>query len=246
MQSWVVADLGNSRMKWGRGRGQVEEAVALEYDSSTPWHNQAQAWQLDGPTHWIVGSVHPERQRAFVAWLRQRGDTVRTIESFHDIPIGLDVETPETVGLDRLFNALAAKDWRPVGVTGTIIIIGAGTAVTVDVLDAQDRFAGGAILPGLGMAAAALHQFTAQLPRIETPAPCPAFPGRHTRAALEAGVFAAVVGGIEWCCRRLDQAPCAYLLTGGDASVLMPALPWPVHHLPFLTLQGLRLASMGP
>ena len=97
-------------------------------------------------------------------------------------------------------------------------------------------------MPGFGLMAAALNDYTALLPRIEMPPKPPNFCGTNTRAALEAGVFWAVAGGILALLQQQPQrekSPPIVFLTGGDAPLLIPVLPC-VEVWPEMTLEGLR------
>ena len=76
------------------------------------------------------------------------------------------------------------------------VIVDAGSAVTVDYVDERGVFRGGAILPGLRLMAQALHDYTALLPVVTIDGEA-AMPGATTTEAIKAGVFAAVLGGVE-------------------------------------------------
>src|SRR5207249_10383120 len=113
---------------------------------------------------WAVASVNPPVLHRFVAWSYNHGGTV-VFEKYTDLPIRLNVDEPETVGLDRLFGAVAAKAMVPPGTPA--ITVDVGTAVTVNLIDAEGVFQGGAIFPGPRLMARALHDFTAKLPLSE-------------------------------------------------------------------------------
>ena len=116
----------------------------------------------------VVCSVRPEADAAATAlWLRL-GGTAEPEFFGRELPVPMPVRVaePDKVGTDRLLLALGAKT-----VAGApCIVVSAGTAITVDVVDADGFFAGGAIAPGFGLAADALHEKTAFLPRVR-PAP---------------------------------------------------------------------------
>ena len=75
------------------------------------------------------------------------------------------VDEPDAVGIDRVFGALAAKSMVPAGTPA--ITVDVGTAVTVNLIDADGVFQGGAIFPGPRLMGLALHQHTAKLPLID-------------------------------------------------------------------------------
>ncbi len=241
----LVADIGNSRIKWGLCRnGQVVESVSLHPDDRAAWQHQTGIWNLSAAQAWTVCGVQPERRDALVDWLRRRGDRVTVLDSWKQLGLPVRVEYPDRVGLDRLLNAVAVAACLPSG-TGAILI-DAGSAVTVDWLDSTGAFGGGAIFPGLRLMTKALHDYTALLPLVEVPHSRPPMPGKSTVAAMEAGVFGAVVGGIQYLVQQLAAhttgAPRVFL-TGGDAVLLQAALDPGVAVWPHMTLEGLRLAA---
>ena len=144
------------------------------------------------------------------------------------------------VGLDRLFcaAAAAAKGRLPA------VVIDAGTAITVDLVDGQGRFRGGAIAPGLGISFAALHQHTGGLPLIEPSDLGDAVPalGTNTKAAIQSGVVRGLAGLVD---RLVDEIaapePVRVVLTGGDGSRLSAYLRSDFELEPDLILWGLAL-----
>jgi type III pantothenate kinase len=243
---WVV-DVGNSRIKWGRCLAeQVADGTALPPDDPTAWEESLRSW-IVGEATWAVGGVHPERIARLTTWLRERGQVVVVLDTWQQLPIRVEVDFPSRVGLDRLFNVIAAKDWcRP---EIPLCVVDAGSAVTVDWVDEHGAFRGGAIFPGFGLMAKALHDYTALLPQIPAPPPSlPILPGTNTEAAMQAGIFWAVVGGIRAMIHELFQRADSrrhreIFLTGGDAGILACTLGLDLHVWPTMTLEGIRLAA---
>jgi type III pantothenate kinase len=157
------------------------------------------------------------------------------------VPIGTEVKAPERVGVDRLLGALAT--YRRVG--AECIVVDFGTAITVNSVRGDGIFLGGAILPGLGMAARALSEGTALLPEIPLPAAAPAV-GRSTEEAIAAGMIhgaAGAVTGLIDGARRVVGAGAKVVLTGGDAACVAAHLPPDCREvLPDLVLEGLLVA----
>jgi type III pantothenate kinase len=236
----VVADIGNSRIKWGRcAANKIDEAASLSVDEAA-WRDQASRW--GAVDEWIVAGVQPAVRERFVAWLRSRDAKVVVLDSYRRLPIEVDVDAPERVGLDRLFNAIAVAARMEQG--RAALIVDAGSAVTVDLLDETHAFAGGVIFPGLRLMTTALHEHTAQLPLVEVKK-LPEIPARNTADAIEAGVLHAVLGGIERVLQFLfsEHTNALVYLTGGDAALLSPLLVMPHLVEPLLTLDGIRLAA---
>lgn len=170
------------------------------------------------PLHWFVASVHRGREQQLAQWIERHraGDTYRRLDH-QDFPLRIEVELPDRVGHDRLAAAVAANRLRAAG--RAAIVVDAGTAITVDLVDAAGAFQGGAILPGLQMSARALAEQTDALPQVPVPRTPPPGLGKHTRAAIESGLFWGAVGGIRMLIERLSEQNAAsvdVLLTGGD------------------------------
>ena len=246
----VVVDIGNTRLKWGVCRdGRVSDVLRLPLDDTAAW-NAALA-KLPPPhsftRKWAVASVNPPATLRFVGWSDDHGVTV-VFEDRAFLPIRVSVDFPEKVGLDRLFGAVAAKAMVPPGTPA--ITVDVGTAATVNLIDADGVFQGGAILPGPRLMARALNEFTAKLPHSEpTGAADAAMPGKNTGAAIRAGILAALCGGVT----RLTGALAArcpvppwVFVTGGGAH-LLDGCPMPGagarKAVPALTLEGIRIAA---
>jgi type III pantothenate kinase len=247
----IVADLGNSRLKWGRvaATGVLDETVALPLDDSEAWAQTWSRWQLDAlPSVWSISTVNPPVAQRLGDFLSERRvDGVSWYGSARDVPVLHRLEQPETAGADRALAALAATDRLPSGRAG--LVVSCGTAITVERITADGVWDGGVIAPGLGLSARALHLLTAQLPLIE-PCTVPVAWGRSTRPALEAGLFWGVVGAVrEILARQVDDRlidPWT-IWTGGDASLVAPAVGGPeVAIIPDLVLLGLIRASSPP
>ena len=252
MKPAVVVDVGNTRIKWGRcADDRVAEMASLAHDDEDAWREQMTGWQIPPGSTWAISGVQPKQRDRLCAWLAGEGQQTAVVNSYRQLPLQIDVDFPDKVGLDRLLNAVAVNTVR--SPEAGAFIVDAGTAVTVDYVDASGTFQGGAIFPGLRLMAKALHEHTAALPLIELfkPAPIAAFkrtpfPARNTEDALRTGIVQAVLGGID---RIAASRPdCELFLGGGDAlflSVQMASqqLAWPKippRMWPEMTLEGIR------
>jgi type III pantothenate kinase len=148
---------------------------------------------------------------------------------------------PESIGPDRLANAVAAR----VLLGAPCLAIDFGTAVTFDVVDAAGRFAGGVIAPGVLLLTSYLHEQTALLPKVEL-GPVRRAIGRTTEEAIRSaavhgfrGLVRELIGEIkkELGCPRLPV-----VATGGYAAWAGRGLPEISIVRPHLTFEGLRLA----
>jgi type III pantothenate kinase len=241
----IVVDVGNSRIKWGRCEaGTVSDFAGLPHNQPDAWEEQLRRWGFADRVTWVVCGVQLRTRDRLVEWLGRRADEVVTLESARSLPLRTRLEQPDKAGIDRLLNAVAVNARRRPA--SAAVIIDAGSAVTVDLVDTGGVFCGGAIFPGFRLMAQALHQETALLPLIDSWAPDPAVPATATRPAMAAGIYWAVAGGIRALVDRYDSQAGLTLdvyLAGGDAVLLEPALKGRAIVWPTMTLEGIRLAA---
>ena len=238
----VVVDIGNSRMKWGLVRGgRVADVAILNLDNTEAWIEQSVKWELGKQTAWVIASVNPAITNAFVNWLGEEANGISLLETHLAIPLVLDVESPGSVGMDRLLACFAAKAYADPG--APFLVVQAGTALVINRVDADGAFAGGAILPGLTLMAKSLRLHTAQLPEVIILDPVKPEPGRTTEAAVRTGIFWASIGAILTLRAGFGGVELPIFITGGDGHVLFDQIPAPVTLLPDLVLEGIRLAA---
>ena len=246
----LTVDIGNSNTVFGLFDGvKLREQWRLQTDL----HRLADEWGVlllgllasadvhrRQVTQAIVASVVPPVTPALTAALARHLCCPALVvgrEQLPDVPI--DVEEPGSVGVDRLVNVLAARTM----VAGALIIIDFGTATTFDAVSTEGAFLGGAIAPGLGIAAEALFAQAALLPRIALVAP-PAAIGRNTVTNMQSGIvlgYAALVEGMIQRMRAELGGQATAIATGGWAETLAPVCPAIDRQAPALTLEGLRL-----
>jgi type III pantothenate kinase len=240
----IVADLGNSRLKWGRVGldGRLGSTVALPVHDPATWSFAWDAWDLgELETAWSIASVNPPLAIRLGKFLEGQGvQRVRWLRSASEVSIRHDLQNPETAGADRALAVLGAQAIQRG--KGPGLVVSCGTAVTVERISPEAVWQGGAIAPGLGPMAKALHLLTAQLPEVG-PSKAPSPFGRSTIPALEAGVFWGVVGAIRELLTRQAEgfSTLPWLVwTGGDAPTFAPWIEWPAARIvPDLVLEGL-------
>ena len=170
-----------------------------------------------------------------------------SIEVYHvgedlPTPIGTQLD-PETItGMDRLLNAAAAYET----VQQACIVIDAGTAVTVDFVDGQGTFHGGAIAPGAHTQLKAMHEHASALPELKFHKPDAAAFGRSTSQAMLKGVYHGIRGMVWRLVELYAEDYGAYpmvIATGGDAEVLFKDDELIDRIVPELTLMGIAAAT---
>lgn len=156
-------------------------------------------------------------------------------------PVGECLDPGTTPGADRLLNAAAAWDVMK----SACIVIDAGTAVTVDFVDGDGVFHGGAIAPGAAMQLASLHAHTAALPKVAFAQPEDVPYGRNTAEAMLQGVYHGIRGMAWRLVERYAQSYGAFppvVATGGDAATLFSGDELVDRIVPDLTLLGIAVA----
>ncbi len=159
------------------------------------------------------------------------------------IPLNHTLDEPVTLGVDRAVCALAAWERSK----QACVVIDAGTAITVDLIDGKGVFQGGAIIPGGGLMLAALHGGTDQLPAEAWPpkdASVGTGIGRTTSDAMMLGAMAAVRGAVRHLVEGFSELYGGYpmvIATGGDAPLFFDDDGLVEHVIPDLQLVGIRL-----
>jgi type III pantothenate kinase len=155
--------------------------------------------------------------------------------------IGINYPKPQTIGADRLANAVAARHFFG----APTVVVDFGTAVTFDVVNRRGDYVGGIIAPGLAAMTTYLHEKTALLPAIKI-REVSAVVGKSTEQAMLIGAVHGYRGLIRELILKLKhELKCANLpviATGGYAKLMAAKLPEITAVDPLLTLKGLHLA----
>jgi type III pantothenate kinase len=148
-------------------------------------------------------------------------------------------ENPREIGADRIVDCAAVQ--HKYG--GPACVVDFGTATTFDGISREGDYLGGAIAPGIGIAAEALFARASKLYRVEI-APPPRVIGTNTAHAMQAGIFygyVALVEGLVARFRRELGDDTKVIATGGLAEKVARETPVIQHVDPWLTLDGLRI-----
>ena len=241
MSLTLVVDVGNSRMKWalvdargGLAQGFVPNAeigsLAVRDWQNLPRPSRAIGVNVAGEAARVRVEGQLTRWRLGMQWLVATAQACGVTNRY---------APPSQLGPDR-WAALVASRLRAVEADSTpqpAIVVNAGTAVTVDALDANGVFRGGLILPNMRLMLRALADNTAALK--VPPGSFANFP-TNTADALYTGALQAVCGAIELARLRLSThgAPVRCYLAGGAAPELGPHLAAPVELVDNLVLEG--------
>jgi type III pantothenate kinase len=191
----------------------------------------------------VIASVNAAAADALTDALRSSLPTkVFRLGEDLDIPLQGRLDPEALTGQDRILNALAA--YETMG--QACVVVDAGTAITIDFVDGEGVFHGGAIAPGVRMALDAMHRGTSALPKVEFAAPdADSFFGRDTTQAMLHGAFYGARGLVRLLTERYAEAYDAYppvIATGGDARALFEQDELVDRIVPDLTLRGIAIA----
>ena len=157
---------------------------------------------------------------------------------------GLNIlmDDPRQVGSDRIVNAVAVVHEYPVPAA----IIDMGTATTICVVDEKKNYIGGAIIPGMRIAADTLTARTAQLPKISLEPPAKLI-GKNTVDCMKSGVFYGNVALIDGMLDRMEEEmgqKLHVIATGGLAKALIPYCRHEITLDDALLLKGLKIICL--
>ena len=244
----IAINVGNSRTQVGRFvDGKLEDASTLTNDSpSNIVQRVLDDWQqiADKPQAAIalasVNETVADPLRSALA--DQLAQEIYVVGEDLPVPIGRQLD-PETItGMDRLLDAAAAYDT----VKQACVVVDAGTAVTVDFVDGEGTFHGGAIAPGARMQLQSLHEHTATLPELDFRSPDDEAFGRSTAQAMLQGVFHGIRGTVWKLTEQYAERYGAYpmvIATGGDAQTLFGNDELIDRIVPELALLGINAAA---
>jgi type III pantothenate kinase len=148
-------------------------------------------------------------------------------------------ETPKEVGADRVVDCAAVQ----AKYGGPACVVDFGTATTFDAISREGDYLGGAIAPGIGIAAEALFAHASKLYRVEI-APPPRAIGTNTALAMQSGIFLGYVALVEGLVERFRRElgdDMKVIATGGLADAVARETPAIRYVDPWLTLEGLRI-----
>ncbi len=187
-----------------------------------------------------VASVVPPLTPVFEAVCRDYlGQEPLVVDAGVRTGVRIRYDNPREVGADRVVDAAAVRALY--GIPACVVDF--GTATTFDAISADGDYLGGAIAPGIGIAAEALFARTAKLPRVEITRP-PSVIGRNTVQSIQSGLLFGYVGLVEGMVARFraELGPhMRVVATGGLAELIARETPVIEIVDPWLTLHGLRI-----
>jgi type III pantothenate kinase len=246
----LLLDLGNSRLKWALWDGRELHGAAHCPLKTDP--GGAVRTLLGALPGRVEGAVIANVAGAWVADALRRGlarhceETARFVATTAQAcGVRCAYAEPARLGVDRWVATIAAFHRA----CGAALVIDAGTAVTVDVVDDAGQHLGGLILASPELMARALYRDTSDIghARVQSlPGEGAHAFGRSTDDGVSFGAILALAGAVDRALAEataaLGQRP-ALFVTGGGAPVLLPYLPPGVLHRPLLMLEGLAVIA---
>jgi len=188
----------------------------------------------------VIASVVPQLTERWIQVCQTYlGCTPLVVDANTKTGVKILIDNPQSVGADRIVDVAAAH--RLYG--GPACIVDFGTATTFDAVSHEGDYLGGAISPGIGIAADALAQRTAKLPQVDIAAP-PNPIGRNTVHAMQSGLLFGYIGLVEGMVARFRDelgSEMKVIATGGLAELIAKHTEVLEIIAPWLTLDGLRL-----
>lgn len=248
----ALVDVGNTRIKWAmlekgaltrhgqaRHRGAIDAALGALEAALPP---DIERFVVSN----VAGAALGERLAA-LARARSTTEPRFVATTAQQFGVRCAYANPARLGVDRWVGLLAAYD----AADGAVCVLGAGTAVTFDAVDAGGRHLGGLILPGAYVAAGALQSNTSDIGPTLAAARAPAglqLLGKSTDAAVAHGVMLGLAAALDRAVAAVEQGlgarPAVYI-TGGDAEALAAWLETDVELRADLVLEGLTLFAGG-
>lgn len=217
----LALDFGNTRIKAGLfGPGlQAVEYFTLSYEDWNFVSKKMDEYPLGKVVYSTVKTLPDEILGSLTA-----RHAHRLTAQHSNLPFRLGYKTPETLGSDRVAaiagaQALIGKE--------NVLVIDAGTCITIDFIGNDQVFQGGAITPGVRMRYNSLHHFTGKLPQLAPPSMwSERLYGDNTETNMNTGVMQGILFEITGYIRAFEKrfSSLHLALTGGDGALLKSAL----------------------
>ena len=246
----LAIDIGNTNITLGLYEGErlgprwrirtIHDRMPDEYGVLLDNLFRHRGFRLEQVTGVVIASVVPPLTPVFEQVCQEYvGQPALVVNAEVETGVRIRYDNPHEVGADRVVDAAAVQALY----TTPACVVDFGTATTFDAISAEGDYLGGAIAPGIGIAAQALFERTAKLPRVELVRP-PSAIGRNTVHSMQAGLLFGYVGLVEGVVARfkaeLGPETCV-VATGGLAELISRETDVIDVVDPWLTLHGLRL-----
>ena len=243
---FLAITVGNTRTSIATFKeSAVDELSSFKSTATSDIVEQALIYwnEIDGESPQIVMAASNEAAGDAIKGMLGDQTSKQIWEIGEDVPVAIGRHLdPETItGVDRLLNSAAAWEISK----QACIVVDAGTCVTIDFVDGEGTFHGGAIAPGAKMQLQAMHNGTSALPDVMFERPLREAFGKNTAQAMLQGVFHGIQGMVrqltEQYASRYGSYP-SIIATGGDAEILFEDDELIEQIIPDLQLQGIAIS----
>jgi type III pantothenate kinase len=234
----IAIGIGNTRTRWAVFAGRELTPGGTEPNASAVGALREAVERAD-PEIIAIASVDEAVAAEIEAGLAALGVPIALVGRDVAPPLKHTLDDASTLGIDRALCAVAAFSL----VESAVAIVDAGTAITVDFVDGEGTFHGGAIAPGCGMMLRALHEQTAALPQVKFDPLATGPFGKDTPHAMQLGVAASARGLVRGIVEGFAEHYEAYprvLGTGGDMTALFEGDEFVERIIPDLQLIGIQ------
>ena len=241
----LLVDIGNARIKWA-----TQDADNWKTGEPLQRQNKAfkdiarPAWkELEAPERVIVSNVAGEDYRKSVqTWVKRRWKVTPEFLPVTEQQCGVSnaYSVPQRLGADRWATLLAVHAHYK----GPAVVIDCGTAITIDAIAADGMHLGGLIVPGMDLMVSALTGHAPGIQIEEADNQEISLLGSSTEAAVSGGVLYTAIALVERVFMDLQGElgnRTNLLLTGGDATRILPLLGSRPEYVPDLVLKGLAV-----
>ena len=231
----LIIDIGNNSAKFFLFQG---EQIILHTRKENSSFDVIDEWnRLYDIDKVIVSSVITDCESLLDEISKLQCPVIRFNKST-PLPLEVNYRTPGTLGSDRSAAAVGAWGEAP---GRNILVIDAGSAITIDFVSKDGKYNGGNIAPGIKMRLRALHEYTDRLPMVEKEGDIPTI-GYDTETAIRSGVINGVCHEIEGYINEFKQKYCDVLvfLTGGDEKPLKNRIKSCIFADKYLVAKGLN------
>ncbi|MFJ2989213.1 type III pantothenate kinase [Collimonas sp. NPDC087041] len=250
----LLIDVGNTRIKWAVAQlPAAGQAPGIWLDSGSAAHSEltelGARWSGLAVSSVLISNVAGAQLHAHLQAALEASIGSQVPVNWFASPAQLGAlrngyRQPAQLGCDRFAAALGAQRLFP---QQALIVATCGTATTIDAVSADGLFAGGMILPGLGLMATSLARSTAQLPHIREHVEVTALFADNTDDAIISGCINAQVGAIERAvalqARQYPDGKIRCIVAGGSAALIAPYLSIEHETVDNLVLIGLQTAA---
>lgn len=254
---FLAIDIGNTSTKFGLFKEEEPFEMVFHFTTSSILSSEhieddllPKLVALGDLSSIIIASVVPLGTDAIKnILLRSHKEAKITVLKNQDIPIVNTYKKPDQVGIDRLLSSLAAYSKWGKEVKKPTIVIGFGTATTIDCINSDGEYLGGIIALGIEASAKYLSQVAAQLPEIDLTFPNHIL-GQTTSESIQSGILYGSLSMIEGLIVELhdevfSNQDVIVVATGGFSKLFENKTKVIDHITPNLVLEGIAISAFN-